>query len=540
MIDNDLLEAYLAELEALRVHGRDFATSYPDIASRLDIGPRKSRDPHVERVVESAAFLAARLRLMIESSATELPLAMLSIVAPSLVEPVPSMGIMEMRGGMELRRIPRGTRLDAKLAGNVLVCFSTTMDTVVAPFTLHTRRLEPDGDTVDGIGVRVAGSPPAQLLMCVGSNKRSASVLMDAFDESLASIHLIPPDGEPIRLPNGSLRVHGFSENEAALPVRPATHQAHRVVMEFMVFPDKFHFVSLSGAPIASGTEIQFRFNARLALPAATPEADLISANRVPVVNLWQSGGSPIDVNGRQLEYPVRVDALRYRTVECHSVETVDLYVSGQPRPQRLDPAVALGEIRGTEVRWGVRRNMSKTGGEVLLYFEGLDYTTLGRLRMLATPTVLATNRDIAQYVRAGANLAPVEGLGSWQGYMVAVPTPFHTALSGARAMETMIGYLHSNAIGLSAEAGRGTLGEYLQRFPGSNQATWIEGLGKAVSRPVTALRGGRPQSGTAIAIDFDSPSHPTTSRALVRRVVGQLFESQRGLNRVEEVVING
>ena len=541
MIDNELLQAYMAELEALRVHGRDFAADYPDIASRLDIGSRRSRDPHVERVVESAAFLAARLRLMIDSRATELPLAMLLVAAPSLVEPVPAMAVMALSGGTDIRRIPRGTRFDAMLAGNTPVCFSTTMDILVAPYALHSRRLAPDANTADGIAVRVVGRAPRSILMCVGSNERSAAVLMDAFDESLASIHVVPPNGlDPIRIPVRALRVHGFSDDEAALPVRPATHQAHRVVTEFMVFPGKFRFLSLTDIPIAPGSEIHFRFNAPLALPTATPAEGLITANRVPTINLWQSAGSPIDVNGRQLEYPVKVDALRYRTVECHSVESVDLYVSGQPRPQRLDPVVALGEIRGTDVRWGVRRNVTKTGGEVLLYFDGLDYTTLGRQRMLATPSVRASNRDFTQYVRTGASVVPVEGLGNWRGAMTSVPTPFHEGLSGTDAMETMIGYLHSNAVGLSAEAGHGALTGYLKRFPGGRQAAWIDGIGRAAHRAVTALRQGQPQPGTAIAINFDSGSYPTTSRAMVKRVLGQLFESQRGLNRVEEVVING
>jgi len=69
LLDNRLLSAYVAELTALRSHGREFAEAYPDIASRLDIGERQSRDPQVERVVESSAFLAARLRRMIEESA---------------------------------------------------------------------------------------------------------------------------------------------------------------------------------------------------------------------------------------------------------------------------------------------------------------------------------------------------------------------------------------------------------------------------------------------------------------------------------------
>ena len=108
MIDDKLLDAYVAELEALPGHGRNFALSYPDIVSRLDISSRRSKDPQVERVVESAAFLAARLRLMIENNATELPLAMLSLIAPSADQLV---------SGTEERFVPRGSRFDCMVSG---------------------------------------------------------------------------------------------------------------------------------------------------------------------------------------------------------------------------------------------------------------------------------------------------------------------------------------------------------------------------------------------------------------------------------------
>ncbi len=540
MIDNDLLAAYVDELEALRTHGRDFALAYPDIAARLDIGSRRSRDPHVERVVESAAFLAARIRLMIESKATELPLAMLSVMAPALVEPVPSMALMQLQGGREEQLVPRGTRFDCALGGGALACFSTTMATSTAPLGLRLRRLDRTGAAADGIGVRLVGQPPPRLLLCLGNNERTAAVLMDAFAESLVAIEVAPPDGEGTpRVPVAALRVHGFTNEESALPARPAMHPAHRVVTEFLSFPEKFRFVSLPGDALAPGAEIRFRFNRPIALPESLP-ADLITVNRVPVINLWRSGATPIDVEGRRLEYPVRVDALRYRTVECHSVEAVDLYSSGAARPQRLDPVVALGEVRGTKVRWGVRRNQSRTGGEVLLYFRGLDYSSLGRMRLLATASVLASNRDIAQHLRIGARLTAVEGLGNWHGVLACAPSIFRPALAGAAAMETMIGYLQSSMVGLMAEARRGMLHEYLKRFPGAERAGWINGVGRAALHPVTALRRGQPQPGVAVAISYEAHSHPTTSRAMVKRILAQLFESQRGINRIEEVAISG
>lgn len=535
MIDYQLLKAYIAELDALRAHGREFSRMHPDIAARLDIGPRASRDPHVERVVESSAFLAARLRLMIETTATELPLSVLTVLAPALVEPVPSMAVAEFVGGGRPQEIPRGTRLDCSVSG-LQVCFRTTMPITAAPMAVHTELLDATAGFASGIVTHFSGvAPPNPLLLYLGSDDRTASVLMDALDENLVSVSVVTPDGRRRELPRSALKIHGLAAEEAVLPLRRIAHSAHRIVTEFLVFPEKFRFISVRGANIPAKGQLQFRFNAPLALRSPAP-ADMLSVNRAPVINLWDSAGTPIDVNGRQLEYPVSVDTLRYRTVDCHSVESVELFSSASSKAEPLDPIMAFGDVRGSGVRWGVRRTVSSKGNEVLLYFQGLDYSVLGRERHLVVPRVLASNRDLAHHLPAGASLAALEGLGGWQGRLVIRPTRPINAMTGETAMMDLIGYLRSGIAGLITEARTGALRSFLKRFPGGAEANWIDSIGRASVEPVTVLRHGQPQPGTSIRVQYHAARQTTTSRAMVRRVIGQLLESQRGLNRIEEV----
>ena len=538
MVDGQLLNAYVAELEALRTHGRDFAQTFPDIAARLDIGPRRSTDPQVERLVESAAFLAARMRMMIESRATELPMSLLSILAPTLLEPVPSMALAELRAGAEPQVVPRGTRFDYHFSGQALVCFSTTMEVTAAPLSFRLRRYKPSSNYPDGIALQLVGTPPERLLLCLGNDELSAAVLLDALSDDLAAIEVAQPgSAESLIVSPKRLQFHGFTAGDAALPIRPASHQAHRIVTEFMAFPEKFRFVSLSGLPFANGTEVRFLFSRPLALAPALPR-DLITVNRVPVVNLWPTAATPFDIVGNQLEYTVRVDAQRYRILECHSVEDVDMYGPEGNEPIRLDPTMGLGDIRNTTIRWGTRRTVSRAGGEVMLYFQGLDYATLGRQRFLAAPHVLASNRDLPQRVRTGSRLDPVESLGGWRGVLATVPRVYRPALIESRAMRLLTGYLRSSVNGMTLGHRQGSLGDYLRHFPGGGDATWIDSIGRVAYRPVAAMRGGYPQAGLAIYVAFDSLRSRTTSRSMVKRVLAELFESQRGLNRVEEVVV--
>ena len=118
-------------------------------------------------------------------------------------------------------------------------------------------------------------------------------------------------------------------------------------------------------------------------------------------------------------------------------------------------------------------------------------------------------------------------------------PSPPRNANLNQEAMTALVGYLRSGMIGLVHDFKTGALRDYLRRFPGGQKASWIDSIGAATIEPVTALRRGQAQTGTSIRIRYDSSRQTTTSRAMVRRVLGQLLESQRGLNRVEEVSLD-
>src|ERR671936_2739830 len=94
--DDDLLFYYDRELSFLRQMGAEFAERYPKIASRLLLEPNKCEDPHVERLLEAFAFLAARVHLKIDDNFPEISEALLSILYPHYLRPIPSMSIVEM------------------------------------------------------------------------------------------------------------------------------------------------------------------------------------------------------------------------------------------------------------------------------------------------------------------------------------------------------------------------------------------------------------------------------------------------------------
>ena len=63
-----LLGHYQRELGYLRRMGNAFAETYPKIAGRLEFGGSESADPHVERLIESFAFLTGRIQQNIDAN----------------------------------------------------------------------------------------------------------------------------------------------------------------------------------------------------------------------------------------------------------------------------------------------------------------------------------------------------------------------------------------------------------------------------------------------------------------------------------------
>ena len=93
----ELLLYYERELRFIRKLASSFADKYPEVASRLQLEPTKCEDPHVERLLEGFAFLAARVHLKIDDDFSEISEALLQIVYPNYIRPIPAMSLVEFQ-----------------------------------------------------------------------------------------------------------------------------------------------------------------------------------------------------------------------------------------------------------------------------------------------------------------------------------------------------------------------------------------------------------------------------------------------------------
>src|SRR5512145_2133967 len=116
--------------------GAEFAEKYPKVASRLIIERDKCEDPHVERLIEAFAFLAARVHLKIDDEFPEITESLLQIVYPNYIRPIPSMSIVEFQLDPDEGKLTTGLKIDrqstlySKPVAGVPCKFRTCYDTI--------------------------------------------------------------------------------------------------------------------------------------------------------------------------------------------------------------------------------------------------------------------------------------------------------------------------------------------------------------------------------------------------------------------------
>ena len=90
-----LLPYYERELDAIKRLAAEFADTHPKIAGRLRLSADAVDDPHVARLLEGVAFLAARVHHRLDDEFPELTDALLGLLYPHYLAPVPSCMVVQ-------------------------------------------------------------------------------------------------------------------------------------------------------------------------------------------------------------------------------------------------------------------------------------------------------------------------------------------------------------------------------------------------------------------------------------------------------------
>jgi type VI secretion system lysozyme-like protein len=111
LMDPRVLGYYNRELQYLREMGGEFAREFPKIAGRLGLESLECSDPYVERLLESFAFLTARVQLKIDDEFPRFSQHLLQMVYPHALAPTPSMAVLELQPNLSEGALADGFRV---------------------------------------------------------------------------------------------------------------------------------------------------------------------------------------------------------------------------------------------------------------------------------------------------------------------------------------------------------------------------------------------------------------------------------------------
>ncbi|HEX6924597.1 MAG TPA: type VI secretion system baseplate subunit TssF [Longimicrobiaceae bacterium] len=391
-----LLARYEEELSFLRRTGAEFARRYPKVASRLLLEPTKCDDPHVERLLEGFAFLAARVQLRLEDDLPQFSEALLDVVYPHYVRPTPSMSLVQFQLDEEQAKLPRGLEVPAdallhsRPVGGVPCRFRCSYTTRLWPVEVEAARwsvpyqLDPPLATRGAVAaLKVDLRAPSdfgfdkleidELRLHLSAEPNLATTLYELLCNNCLEIVIrdrTPDSSAPVvSLPPSALRPVGFARNEGMLPSEGRTFVGYRLLQEYFTFPGKFLFLDLTGfervraAGFGSRIEVVFLISSferseRRAMLEAGVAADTIRLNCAPIVNLFPQVSEPILLDHTREEYLLVPDLKRRSNTGIYSIEEVVATTPDSASPIRFEPFYSMGHARrGTAERyWHARR----------------------------------------------------------------------------------------------------------------------------------------------------------------------------------------
>ncbi|MEQ8788327.1 MAG: type VI secretion system baseplate subunit TssF [Pirellulaceae bacterium] len=589
---DELLPYYNRELAYFRRVAARFARVNPKIAGRLRIGPDSSEDPHVERLIEAFAFLNARIRCKLEDDFPELSDALLSVLYPHFVAPIPSMAIVKFaldRRQSKLKNgydIPRGSMLQTEPLDGEPCRFRTCYDVKAWPIEVVSARLEAapfespgsphSSEAVAAIAIKLRclsaemkfGDLAASTLrFYLAGLPQHTQLLYELLFNSTLDIALANSarDARPLVLPKHNLRYVGFNRDEGMLPYSSRSALGYRLLTEFFAFPQKFLFFDLvlpereRMAELGSEVELFVHLEQTSVDLERNVSRTTFQLGCTPMVNLFRQRAEPIQLTQTESEYRVVPDSRRPLATEVYSIDEVTgASPSGDEYPyvpfysiehaSRKDERQKFwyADRRDAEPREGIIDH----GSEVYLNLVDLDFTPSPQSGWFVDIGTTCFNRDLPNRLPFGGGqpkLSLSEGGGGVASIeCLTAPTPTRRPPRKHRSMWKLISHLSLGHLSLvDGEHGAAALREMLQLYDFADSPdtrAMIAALVAVDSRRVTGRVASRHGAaicrGVEVEVQLDPDGFSDHSLCLFACVLENFLSQYCSINSFAKLVV--
>jgi type VI secretion system protein ImpG len=598
-MDPTTLRYFDDELRHLRDVAWEFAQQHEKIGSRLAIDRNGCGDPYVERLMESFAFLAARIQRKLDDEFPTFTSHLLEMVYADYLAPAPSMIVVALEPDRRAANLANGyvverdTRLMSRLGASeeTRCTFLTKHPVLLWPVRLADARYI-TGSTlarhgIDGrrevkaalhLRLETLGEVPFQQLgldhlpLYLTGSEGLGLRLYEAIIGHGVAVIAQPVGDTPAwqhALPRSAIGTWGFEDELALLPASWRSFHGYRLLKEYFSFAERFLFARLDGLSPAIRRCDDHRLDLFVLLDSANPALDSVVTTEqitlfaTPAINLFPKSADPILIEPHAREFHVVADRTHDLDYEVHSLRRVRGFGDNLERS-----FVPFYEI--TDRRWGnhgfytlVRRprvistQQRRHGGPRSSYVGSEVYVTLtdpsgpdtSQLQRLIVD-VMCTNRDLPLHMPLDVGRshftadsgAPLDKISC-----VAGPTPPRPPLARGRISWQLINHLALNyrsivdeADGGGAAALRALLSLY-QPAPGTG-SNELDGVVRVTSRPVVRrlpvpgpITFGR---GLEIELELAEQSLRGPKAFLLGAVLERFFAKYVTLNSFTETVV--
>ncbi len=355
-MSEELYPYYQAELYFIRKLAQEFARKYPAAAARLQLEPDRSADPHVERLIEAFALLAGRVRHKLHDEFPELTDAVLSVVYPHTLAPIPSFATVQFEYD-PLRPVPQtgvsvpaGSRLHTDRIVDLACQYRTCYPMTLWPLTVASARLHPPpfptglnppirANAAIRIRLQVTGESTfdkfdmtALRFHLVGDNSLT-SPLYDLLTNHALEVAFTSPDRPKtvVALPVAeALHPVGFEAADALLPYPDNVFPGYRLLTEFFAYPAKFLYLDVTGwervrAAIGPTKQIEVVIFLDRSHPRLEQllDAGMLRLGCTPAANLFEWTAEPIPLTHTRPEYRLVPEVGHPTGYEVYSVRGV-------------------------------------------------------------------------------------------------------------------------------------------------------------------------------------------------------------------------
>lgn len=551
-MSDELLPYYDRELAFVRRLGAEFAEAHPKIAGRLRLSPDTAEDPHVERLIEAFAYLNARLRHKLDDDFPELSDAMLSVLYPHYLSPIPSLAIVQFvldRSQGELTAgyaVPRETLLETEPVDGQPCRFRTCYPVTLWPVELCQAGLaaRPFAAPVTPFSASAAAVLRIRL-QCLSNDVTFAALTLDRlrfylkgqaqhvyalyellFNNVLGiALAASPQDPQPALLAPECIEPVGFERDQGLLPYTPRSFVGYRLLTEYFSFPEKFLFFDLAGlgngalAPAGRTLDVYCYLDRSLPDLEQNITADSFQLGCTPAINLYPQRAEPIALTHTESEYRVVPDARRPRSCEVYSIDRVSA-TSPADETREFSPFYSVRHASAGNPQkafWhAVRRPASGVdpGTEVYLSLLDLQFDPAAPADWTLDVQTTCLDRDLPHRLPFGEGEPRLRLPGGAPLQRIACLTrPTRTLRPALRrgALWRLISHLSLNHLSLAnGEQGADALREILKLYDFADSAqtrAMLDGILDVHSRRIVGRAGGgRPGfcRGVEVTVHFD------------------------------------